>query len=135
MFKQAVADRKRRREAMQASMQRPGGYRRDPHFAPAPRLPPQLPGVVGGEYDRLPPGMAAGTAPYHPLASRSAMAPGPGLGQYPNPGLNAGRMGRSARREAGIGNALGGSSFGIGDRGSGGGFGGFGHGPFGSRGF
>lgn len=136
-FKKAVADRKRRREAMKASMNRPGGYRRDPHFAPAPRLPPQLPGLVGGDYDRLPPGMAAGAVPGPLLAGNSFGGPGLGGQQHRNPGEFGGRFGRAARREAGIGGGLGGSMFGIGGRGSGGhgGFGSGGHGPFGGRPF
>lgn len=136
-FKDAVAARKRRREAMQ-SMHRPGGYRRDPHFAPAPRLPPQLPGVVGGDYDRLPPGPGAGSILHH-FQGHAGGGLAPGSESFGIAGDPLGRMGRTARHAAGLGdgNPRGGAFGRAGGSGLGGtgGFGGWGHGPMGGRRF
>eukprot|EP00892_Ulva_mutabilis_P012080 jgi/Ulvmu1/9244/UM005_0344.1 len=133
LFKEAISDRKRRREALQ-SMHRPGGYRRDPIFPPAPRLPPALPGVVGGDYDRLPPGVAH--VPFHPLGGNACMDHTLQAPDYRAPGGHVGVLGRAARREAGIGGGRGDSMFGGGRSfGGGPGFGGFGGGPFRGRPF
>lgn len=135
LFKQAISDRKRRREALQ-SMHRPGGYRRDPHFAPAPRLPPALPGIVGGDYDRLPPSLA--NMPMHAWGSgHGCVAPMMQAQEHHVSGTTGGVLGRAARREAGIGGGLGDRMHGPGGRafGSNAGFGGFGGGPFRGRPF
>lgn len=118
-------------------MHRPGGYRRDPHFAPAPRLPPPLPGVVGGDYDRLPQGLHHDHVPMHPMGGNGCMGHTLRVQEHSVSGTTAGLFGRAARRESGLSGGIGDGMMGPAGRGFGShsGFGGFGGGPFRGRPF